>query len=39
MKPRDALFAGLGAWSVVAAMHLASRYAGRHFLSIIEKEV
>lgn len=29
---------GVGAWSVVASMHLAAKFAHRHFLEITTKE-
>jgi hypothetical protein len=33
-----ALGLGLGAWTVVAAMHLAARYSGTHYLAVTIKE-
>ena len=38
MKPRDALFLSLGALSFPLGYHLACRYSGRHFLSVVSKE-
>ena len=38
MRPRDVAFLGIGALVTPLAQILAARYAGRHFLAIVEKE-